>query len=129
MFRLLMTTTDVRVGAVERPDREVGRLLAESRGTYCHLLGGWLVGFNVATELMTMHTISVGIQNCGRSTFFYGLCVLHSARSLVNIIIKKTKLSTYLASLIHQVCLPAKGWRNPECNILEKRGAHCRLHT
>ena len=45
MFILLMTTTDVRVGAVERPDREVGRLLAESRGTYCHLLGGWLVGF------------------------------------------------------------------------------------
>ena len=45
MFRLLMATTVVRVGAVERPDREVGRLLAESRGTYCHLLGGWLVGF------------------------------------------------------------------------------------
>jgi len=35
----------IRVGATERPDHEVARLLGESRGTYCHLLGGWLLGY------------------------------------------------------------------------------------
>ena len=34
-----------RVGATERPDHEVARLLGETRGTFCHHLGGWLVGF------------------------------------------------------------------------------------
>ena len=34
-----------RVGATERPDHEVARLLGENRGAYCHHLGGWLVGF------------------------------------------------------------------------------------
>ena len=35
----------IRVGATERLDLKVARLLGESRGTYCHLLGGWLVCF------------------------------------------------------------------------------------
>ena len=34
-----------RVGATERPDHEVARLLGETRGTYFPVLGGWLVSF------------------------------------------------------------------------------------
>jgi len=35
----------IRVGSTDRPDHEVARLLGETRGTYCHLLGGWLLGY------------------------------------------------------------------------------------
>ena len=47
----------VRVGATERPDYEVARILGDRRGAYCPLLGGWLVSLQYA-DLWRWHNSS-----------------------------------------------------------------------